>query len=90
MDRCFHLFQFVHQRLVHMQAAGGIDEHRVTQQGIGPFQRLFRDFHRRNLIPHGEHRHVQLSADDFQLGNGRRTVHIPSATISGFLPCFRR
>ena len=70
-----------------METAGCIDEHRIAQQGIGPLQGFFGDFHRRDLVSHREYGHVQLFADDFQLGDGCRTVYVPGHH-QRFLPVF--
>ena len=67
--------QLVHQRLVDMQTAGGIQKHHVIAVVSGVLHRFPGDGHGVDL-PHFKHRDVQLLAHHLQLGNGGRTVHV--------------
>ena len=67
--------QFLHQRLIDMQPAGGIQEHQILTVAFGIFDAVLGDLHRVSLSLL-EHRQSQLTAHRFQLLDGRRTVHV--------------
>ena len=67
--------QLVHQRLVDMQTAGGIQKYHVVTVVGGVLHRFPGDGHGVDL-PHFKHRDIQLLAHHLQLGNGGRTVHV--------------
>ena len=67
--------QFVHQRLVDVQTAGGIQKYHVVAVVGGVFHRLPGDGHGVDL-PHFKHGNVQLLAHHLQLVDGGGTVHV--------------
>ena len=75
MDICLDILQLIHELLVNMQAAGGIQKNQIIAVVGGIFQRLPRNTHR-VALPHLKNRDVQLLAHYLQLGNGGGTVHI--------------
>ena len=75
LDGGLDVFQLVHQSLVHMQTAGGVQKHHVMAVLTGVEDGLFRRLHRvlRSLFKHGN---AQLFAADLQLLNGGGTVNV--------------
>ena len=71
----FYAPELVHQRLVYVQPARGVQEHQVVAVLLGVSHRFLGDGHRIDL-PHLEHRNVQLRTHHFQLLDGSGTVHI--------------
>ena len=67
--------QLVHQRLVDVQTAGGIQKYHVVAVVGGVFHRLPGDGHGVDL-PHFKHGNVQLLAHHLQLVDGGGTVHV--------------
>ena len=74
MDGGLHPFQLVHQRLVHVEAAGGVQKHHVAAVVPGVADGVSGDLHRVSLTLL-EHRQIQLSAH-FQLFDGGGAVHV--------------
>ena len=67
--------ELVHQLLVHMEPAGGVQEHHVVAVLPGVLDGGPGDVHRVGLT-HLEHRNVQLSAHHLQLLDGGGAVDI--------------
>ena len=71
-----NLFDFVHHRVIQLQAAGGIDDDVRVGVADAQFKTALGNLHRagiRALLVHG---HVNLHAERLQLGDGRRTVGV--------------
>ena len=75
MDGSLDGLQLVHQRLVDMQTAGGVQKDDVVAVVSGVLHRLLGDGHRVDL-PHLEDGDVQLLAYHLQLVDGGGTVHV--------------
>ena len=75
LDGGLDVFQLVHQSLVHMQTAGGVQKHHVVTVLTGVEDGLLRRLHRilGSLFKHGN---PQLFAADLQLLNGGGTVNV--------------
>ena len=88
LHRRLDALELVHELLVDVQAAGGIEEDDVVAVVPGVFDGLDRDGDGVDL-PHLEHGQAELGADDLKLRDGRGTVQSQAAS-SGRLPCRRR
>ena len=75
LDGCLYAPQLVHQRLVDVQAACGIEKHDVVAVVAGIFDGFLRNGDRIDLT-HLENGDIQLLSDDLQLRDGRGTVHV--------------
>ena len=75
LHRCLDGLQLVHQRLVHMQAACGIQKHHVVAVVTGIFQGFLGNMYRL-ILSHLKDRDVQLLADHLQLRDRSGTVHV--------------
>ena len=69
------VLQLVHQGLVHMEAAGGVQEHHVVAVVPGVFDGLLGNVHGIGLS-HLENGNIQLLAHHLQLGDGGGTVYV--------------
>ena len=88
LDGGLDVFQLVHQRLVHMQTAGGVQKHHVMAVLTGVEDGLLRRLHRvlRSLFKHGN---AQLFAADLQLLNGGGTVNVAGRKQRIFVLLFK-
>ena len=75
MDGLADSVKLLHQRLVDVQAAGGIQNHHVALMLTGVFDRLQRGLDR-ILRAVFIDRHADLTADDLKLLDGRRAIDI--------------
>ncbi len=75
MDGGLHPLQLVHQLLVHVEPAGGIQKHHVAAVVPGVAESRLGDLHRVSLSLF-KHRQLQLSPHHLQLFNGGGTVHV--------------
>ena len=75
LHRRLDALELVHELLVDVQAAGGIEKDDVVAVVLGVFDGLDRDGDGVDL-PHLEHGQAELCADDLQLRDGRGTVHV--------------
>ena len=75
LHRLAHVAQLLHQLFINVQAAGGIDDHRITAVIARVLNGFPGDLHRVALAAL-EHLHADLSAHDLQLLDGSRTVHV--------------
>ena len=75
LHRRLDALELVHELLVDVQAAGGIEEDDVVAVVPGVSDGLDRDGDGVDL-PHLEHGQAELGADDLQLRDGRGTVHV--------------
>ena len=75
LDRCFDVFQLVHQLFVDVQAACGIEENKVVAVFAGEVNAVLCDFDRvaLTLVEYGD---VKLLADYLQLFDCGRTVNV--------------
>ena len=75
MDSGLHPLQLVHQCLIHVETAGGIQKHHVAAVIFGVADGVFSNLHRVSLalFKHGQ---LQLTAHDLQLLDGCGTVHV--------------
>ena len=75
VDVCLDILQLVHELLVDMQAACGVQKHQIVAVVGGELQRLLGNLHG-IALPHLEDGNVQLPAHHLQLGDGGGTVHV--------------
>ena len=75
-DRLFDLFELFHEGFVHVQAACRIDDEHIQAFAFRLFLRAQRDVSRVFARTVAEHGNVHLSADDFQLVDGGRSLHV--------------
>ena len=75
MDRLLHPLELVHQRLVHVEAAGGIQKDHVAAVVPGVAESVLGDLHRVPLALLKD-RQVQLAAHHLQLLDGGGAVHV--------------
>ena len=68
-------FQLVHERLVDVQAAGRIQDHKVVAMVLRVHDRAPRDLNR-VALPHIEHRDAGFFADHLELLDSGRAVHV--------------
>ena len=75
LDLSLDGLQLVHQGLVHMQAAGRVEEDHVVAVLLRMADGRLGDLHG-VFLPHLEHRDAELTADDLQLLDGGGAVNI--------------
>ena len=76
LDGFFDGFNLAHHFLVHRQTSGRVHNHQFLADGLGVADGILRNLHRILVVRLGIHLHAHLLAQNFQLVNGRRTVHI--------------
>jgi len=70
------LLELVHQLVVDVQAAGGVEQHHAVRRLAGPLDCVGTDLGRRNLVTFAVDWHVKLPAQHLELGDGRRPASI--------------
>ena len=75
MNSGFHAFELVHEGLIHMEPAGGIEKHHVVAVVPGVADGVFRNDHGIALALVKD-RQIQLSAHHLELLDGGGTVHV--------------
>ncbi len=76
VERGVQVFDFLHQRLVNGQAAGGIDQQHVKVMLFGVIERGAGDVQGFLVGVLGEPLGTGLGGDGFELLDGRRAVHV--------------
>ena len=76
LDQVAQADQFLHQRLVNLQPAGGVENQHVAVVRSGEIQRFAGDFQNVRLAAFDENRHFNLFAERFQLVHGRRAINV--------------
>ena len=75
MDGSLHPLQLIHQGLIHMEPAGGVQEDHITAVVPGMADCILCNLHRVTLTLL-EYRQVQLATHHLQLLDGGGTVHV--------------
>ena len=76
LDEIAQADQFLHQRFVDLQTAGGVEDQRVAIVGLGEVQRLAGDLQNIRFALLHEDRNFDLFAERLQLVHGRRTINV--------------